>query len=367
MNEVERRLQLITRNTIEVVTPEELRERLEAGEEIRGYIGYEPSGLVHIGWLIWMFKVRDLVNAGVNFTVLEATWHAHINDKLGGDLDLIRKSTKIVRAVFEAIGVTEQHVKYVDAEELASDKNYWELVIKVAKNNTLHRIRRAMTIMGRRAEDAEIDASKVIYPMMQTADIFYLDLDIALGGMDQRKAHMLARDTAEKIGKKKPIAIHTPILTGLKGLGRMETGSKEKDEILAEIKMSKSKPEQTIFVHYPPEMIRKVIKKAYCPPRIVEFNPIIEINKYILFQQEDFTLIVERPEKYGGTVIYESYQKLEHDYINGKLHPADLKQATAEALIKFLEPIRAKLLSDKNIINIIKEIEKYYGIQTITI
>jgi len=358
----EERFKLITRNAQEVITNKELMEKLETGGKLKGYIGYEPSGLVHIGWLIWMFKVKDLVDAGVDFTVLEATWHAHINDKLGGDLDLIRKSTKIVRAVFEAIGVSEDKLHYIDAEDLASDKDYWALLIKVAKNNTLHRVKRAMTIMGRKAEEAEIDASKVLYPMMQVSDIFYLDLDIALGGMDQRKAHMLARDTAEKLGMKKPIAIHTPILTGLKGVGRMDVAGKDKDEILAEVKMSKSKPEYTIFVHYPPEKIREVIRRAYCPARQTEYNPVIEINKYLLFQQDGFKLVVERPAKYGGTVVYDSFEDLERDFREGKLHPADLKNATANALIDFLAPIRERLLSDKETLDTIITIEKYYGL-----
>jgi len=329
---------------------------------LKGYIGYEPSGIIHIGWLIWMRKVKDLVEAGIDFTVLEATWHAMINDKLGGNLDLIRKSSELIKAVFEAVGVPIEKIHFVDAEDLVSDKNYWAILLKVAKKNSLHRIRRALTIMGKKAEDAELDSSKIIYPLMQVTDIFYLDLDIALGGLDQRKAHMLARDTAEKLGFKKPIAIHTPILTGLGGAGRMETSKMDKDEIMASAKMSKSKPQQTIYIHYKPDTIRMLIKKAYCPKGVVEFNPILEINKYLLFTQENFKLIVERPEKYGGTIIYDSYEKLEEDYRNGLLHPADLKQATAEALIKMLEPIREKLLSKPRIIQILKELEPFHNI-----
>ncbi|RLF21365.1 MAG: tyrosine--tRNA ligase, partial [Thermoprotei archaeon] len=72
----------------EVITKEELAEALS--EKTKGYIGFEPSGLVHIGWLIWAWKVQDLVEAGVDMTVLAATWHAWINDKLGGEMDRIK-------------------------------------------------------------------------------------------------------------------------------------------------------------------------------------------------------------------------------------------------------------------------------------
>ncbi len=353
--DLERRLDLITRNTLEVVTVGDLREKLEAGAKLKGYIGFEPSGLIHIGWLVWMFKVRDLVEAGVDFIVLEATWHAMINDKLGGDLERIRRAARLVRKTLEAVGVPPSSVRFVDAENLVSDKDYWALVLRVLKSTTLARMRRALTIMGRRAEEAELDTSKLVYPAMQVSDIFYMDLDVALGGMDQRKAHMLARDLAPKLGFRKPVALHTPLITGLAGGKRMEAG--DIDDVYAAVKMSKSKPENTILVHDPPETVRAKVRKAYCPARVVEFNPIIEIAKYLLFSRPGFRLHVERPAKYGGPVTYASYNELERDFTEGRLHPLDLKNAVAEALIQLLEPLRSKLLTDPEARSVIEELE----------
>jgi len=213
----EEKLKIAVRNTVEVVTLEELSKLLVENPKPKGYIGFEPSGLIHIGWLVWMYKVKDLVDIGVDFYILEATWHAYINDKLGGDLELIRKAARYTRKALEAIGVDVGKIHFVDAEELVSDKEYWSILLKSAKKTTLARVKRALTIMGRTADEAETDFSKLIYPLMQVSDIFYLDLDIALGGLDQRKAHMLARDIAEKIGRKKVVVIHTPIVSGLLG------------------------------------------------------------------------------------------------------------------------------------------------------
>ncbi len=69
--------------------------------------------------------------------------------------------------------------------------------------------------MGRSAEEGEKDFSKFIYPSMQVADIFYMDMDLAYGGLDQRHAHMLCRDVASKLKLKAPLAVHTPLLPGL--------------------------------------------------------------------------------------------------------------------------------------------------------
>ena len=54
--------------------------------------------------------------------------------------------------------------------------------------------------MGRHEDSSEEDLSKFYYPALQAADIFEMDIDVALGGMDQRKAHMYMRDVADKWG-----------------------------------------------------------------------------------------------------------------------------------------------------------------------
>ncbi|MEM2024772.1 MAG: tyrosine--tRNA ligase [Desulfurococcaceae archaeon] len=359
--DVETKLNIAIRNAAEVITREDLTKIISEVERPRGYIGFEPSGLVHLGWLVWMFKVRDLVDIGVDFYILEATWHALINDKLGGDIDLIRKAARYTREVLQAIGVEPSRVHFVDAEELVSDKDYWGTLVKIAKKTSLARVRRTLTIMGRTSDEAETDFSKLVYPLMQVTDIFYLKLDIALGGLDQRKAHMLARDLAERLGFAKPVAIHTPIISSLHGPAKKKPPAGqdvEVDELVAEAKMSKSKPETAIFIHDQPSEIKSKVLEAYCPPRIVEFNPIIEINRHILFQQPGFKLHVERPSAHGGPIDISSARELEELYAQGKIHPLDLKNATAESLVKFLGEVQKRLFSSSEAVSLLEELSK---------
>jgi tyrosyl-tRNA synthetase len=346
--DVETRLTIVKRNAMEVITEEELRRVFEEDRKLKGYIGFEPSGVFHIGWLIWAYKFKDLVDAGVEMILFAATWHAWINDKLGGKMDLIRAAAKHVVKVLEAIGINMSKVRVVYAEELVNDIGYWEKVLKIAKHTSLSRVKRALTIMGRKASEAELDFSKLIYPLMQVADIFHMDLDIALGGMDQRKAHMLARDVAEKLGYKKPIAIHTPLLPSLKGVARMET-SLEVDEYFSEIKMSKSKPEEAIFITDSDEEIVKKIRGAFCPPKEVDANPIMALARYIIFAQGDRRFVIERKPEYGGAIEVHSYSELEKLYREGALHPLDLKNAVANELIKIVKPIRSVLQTERDL------------------
>lgn len=321
---------LVTRNTEEVVTEDDLRALLEE-DEPRAYIGFEPSGTAHVGWMITANKVRDLVDAGFDVSILLADWHAHINDKLGGDLEDIQACGAYMEEVFTALGVPRDDVTYVYASDYVDDDEYWATVIRVAKASTLNRVKRAMSIMGRKAEDAEVDYSKTLYPVMQVADIFYNDWHLAYGGMDQRHAHMLARDAASKLDWWKPVAIHTPLLPSLSESGeRMDP---------TEIKMSKSDPSSGIFLHDTREDVQEKVKGAYCPQGQVEGNPVLLLAKHVVLPRLP-ELVVERPEKYGGNLTFTSYDELAEAYADG-LHPLDLKNAVAEGVNTILDDVRA--------------------------
>lgn len=312
----------LLRNVEEVVTKEEFLN-LRGGV---AYLGFEPLWPIHVGWLVWAYKLAELKEAGFDVVVLVATWHGWINDK--GTLEELRSHGEKVKAVLDKVG----RFKYVYGDEIARDPRYWELVVRVAKETSLARVRRAIPVMGRRAEEVELDFSKLLYPVMQVADIFYLGVDVAVGGMDQRRAHMLARDVAEKLGFKKPVALHTPIITSLSGTGRMEGTHRELDEVYAMYKMSKSKPQSAIFITDSEEEIKKKIWAAYCPPRETRFNPVFEIAAYLLIPYAG-------PLEVSGR-RYESADALERDYGEGVVTPQVLKEAVASALAALLSKLR---------------------------
>ncbi len=328
--DLEERLELVLHNTDEVVTEDELKELLLQKENPSAYIGFEPSGLMHVGQgMVCAEKIKELQRVGFTVKILLADWHAYINDKLGGDIDTIKVCGEYIKDCFIAMGVDKEKTRFIFASELMDRMGYWERMLRVAKSNTVARIKRAVDIMGRDMEEAEADSSMLIYPSLQATDIFELGVDVAYAGIDQRRAHMLARDTADKLGWPKPIALHTPILSSLKGEGRMDSSDK---------KMSKSDPESCIFVHDGPEEIREKVNKAYCPKE-VKGNPIMEMCRYIIFPNKN-ELKIERPEKWGGDLHYDSYSELEEDYLEERLHPADLKKAVAGTLSDMLNPVR---------------------------
>ena len=83
------------------------------------------------------------------------------------------------------------------------------------------------------------------------------------------------------------------------------------------------------------------LRRGSVTKELIENNPILEIAKHVVFHEFD-TLSVERPEKFGGNVSYDNFESLESDFSQKKLHPADLKQAVGESLVKIVSPVRDK-------------------------
>ncbi len=331
--DLEKRIELILREpTEEVITKEELRNLLETKEKPVAYDGFEPSGLLHLGTgLLRAFKLQDFIDAKIDFIIYIADWFAYLNNKLGGDIEKIKKCGEYFIEGWRACGVDTSKIKIIWCSDVIKDPEYWEIFLKISKTVTLKRTLRAVTIAGRREADVK-NPSLLIYPLMQATDIFILNnkkgVDICQLGMDQRKVNMLAREIAPKLGRKPPVCVHHHLLLGLQVGEKM--GKTEE-----ELKMSKSKPMSAIFIHDTDEEIKSKIRKAFCPPS-VENNPILEILRYIIFRKFD---TIEIKTKHGRD-SFSSYQEVEKVYINGEIHPLDLKISVSESLCKILKPIR---------------------------
>lgn len=336
--DVTEKIRLVTREpTEEVVTQEELLNLFNTNSQPKHYIGLEISGFMHLGSLILTgFKINDFIKAGVKCTVFLADWHTYLNNKLGGDWDKIRMVSKYYADAFKMFC---PGVEIVEGSQLyESKRDYWLNLVKFSKNMSLERTMRSLTIMGRSTEKDKIDLGQLFYPPMQAVDIHTMDLDIVHAGMDQRKIHMLVREIFPKMKWKVPVAVHHHILAGL---GEPEPAS-DSDSDFVSSKMSKSKSASGIFVHDTDEEINSKFKKAWCPEGMVEKNPVLEISKYIIFHKFN-EITVERPEKFGGNVTYTSYQDLQEDFAQKKLHPSDLKATVSKYVTEIIRPIREKI------------------------
>ena len=336
--DIKERVGLVTREpTEEVVTQEELRALLEAKSHPNHYIGLEISGFLHLGSLVLTgFKINDFIKAGIHSTVFLADWHTYINDKLGGDWNKIRKISEYYAEAFKFFC---PGVNIVLGSDLYSrTDNYWENFVRFSKHMTLARTMRSLTIMGRGEGEKNLDLSQLLYPPMQSVDIKALDLDLVHAGMDQRKIHMLVREIFPKLGWKVPVVVHHHLLPGLAEPSKAGLDENAVEDVKISSKMSKSKPTSGILIHDDEKTISDKIAKAFCPVGVAEGNPVLELVRYVVFHQ-DGEFLVERPSKYGGSTSYSNYKEVEQDFVAKKIHPMDLKNATATYVNKIIEPV----------------------------
>ncbi|MBT3941040.1 tyrosine--tRNA ligase [Candidatus Woesearchaeota archaeon] len=346
---------LIARAPVEeIFKPEDLKKLLASKIQLKHYIGFEISGLIHLGTgLMAGAVIADLQKAGVQCSIFLADWHSWINNKLGGDMATIQRVAvgyfkEGMKISAKIMGADTSKIKFVLGSQLYHNNDlYWQTMIDVAKHMSVGRAKRSITIMGRK-EGEDHDLAKYFYPPMQVADIFAQGLHIAHAGMDQRKAHVVARDVALKIstnplivkGKQiKPVTIQHHLVLGLQKPPMWPVPKDKLQEIWSTMKMSKSIPDSAVFIHDSEADIRRKMEKAFCPAGEVGFNPVLDWTKHIVFRCRP-KLVIKRPEKFGGNITFNSYSDLTRAYGQNKIHPMDLKNAVAEALVEILKPAR---------------------------
>jgi tyrosyl-tRNA synthetase len=311
--DVKKKLELIKRNSVEVINEDKLEGSLKEKKPVV-YCGYEPSGDLHIGHLVTILKLKDFEDAGFKVKILLADWHAWLNKK--GDWDFIADQVKKWKASFKKVGLKDPEV--IVGTSFQKKPEYMQDVFELASGSTLNRGVRAMQGVARDIDHAKV--TQIIYPFMQVVDMKSLGVNVVVAGLEQRKIHMIAVESLKDIGFEVPSFVHTPLIPSLKGEG----------------KMSSSDGGGLISVKDSRKDIEGKIAKAFCPEG--EENPVLDITKILIFPTFG-KLGIKRDKKFGGDVKYDSYEKLEKDFLSKKLHPIDLKKAVGEKLADLFEKI----------------------------
>lgn len=331
----------------ECIQEDELRALLATKEHPICYDGFEPSGRMHIAQgLLKALNVNKLTGIGCKFIFWVADWFAFMNNKMGGDLDKIKIVGKYMIEVWKAVGMDMEHVEFKwSSDEINKNPNeYWMRVMDIAQANTISRIKRCATIMGRKESD-EMSAAQIMYPCMQCADIFFLKVDICQLGMDQRKVNMLVReycDTKKNASSNEVRTLRKPIILSHHMLMGLQQGQE---------KMSKSDPASAIFMEDSEEEVNKKIKKAHCAPGNIDNNPVLEYARYIIFPKYGSITIANRP--------YNSSTKLEAAFIANEIHPKDLKMAVAAAINFAIEPVRQHFKNNKEANDLLQQVREF--------
>ena len=303
----------ISKDTAEIIEIDELKELLKKDKKV-AYVGFEPSGKIHLGHALTIKRMKALQDAGFDIKIFIADLHAYLNGK--GSLEEIRETAKYNTDCFRALGLSEDTEFILGSDRMNAD--FMFKVFELAQSVTIQRAQRSMAQISR---DETHTVAEAMYPLMQAVDIEDLEIDVAVGGMEQRKIHMLAREGLPKIGYKAPVCIHIPLIHGTDGSAKM---SSSKGNFIA--------------IDDTPEDIKKKINKSFCPTGVVEDNPVMELAHYYIFDEYE-KILIERPEKFGGNLELNE-EELISIYEKGELHPMDLKNTVSKYIAEILEPAR---------------------------
>lgn len=350
------RLKLMVNGAQEVVGLDHLISVLAGGpsmagdDVIRCYVGFEPSGTAHIGWKVLALRLRRLLDARANVMVFLADWHAWVNDKFSGDMAAIQTTARYMEDTFRALlghpeeGEGAGQLRFVWASTIMSDGDYWARVLRCSKGMTLAQVRKTFSIMGRDEASSDNDLSKFYYPAMQAADIGHMHIDLAIGGMDQRKAHMYMRDVSQRWGWRKATCLHTPIISGLNATGgRMET---------FDHKMSKSDPRGAILLHDDQAVMRKKMRKAYLDPAD-EHSPVYELAEHIVLPEQGVIHVTPNP-KFGEPSAWDDLDAFRAAVADGTLHPLDAKWGVADGLAAGLSSVASHFEAEPDLLEAVR-------------
>lgn len=328
--DLHKKLSLIKRNTAEIIGEDQLARLIEEKKKPVVYLGTAITGSPHIGYFVWALKLCDFLQAGFKVKILLADVHGALDNTPWSILDKrYAYYESIIPLLFEGLGTKSKEFEFVKGSTFQLKKEYILDVMKLATEVTVHDAMKAASEVVKMGDNPKL--SGLIYPLMQSLDEEYLKSDVQYGGLDQRKIFVLAGEALPKIGYEKRVHVMTPLIPGLVGK-----------------KMSSSIQGSKIDLLDPIENIKKKIQGAECEAGNPE-NGIMAFLENVIFTKKQDTqkaFIINRPEKFGGTLSYRTYMELERDFKEKKVHPLDVKNALTEELIALLAPIeknRAKL------------------------
>jgi len=334
--DVNEKLKLLKRNTQEIVTEEELIKLLKTKKQPAVYLGTAITGRPHVGYFLWVLKMADFLKAGFKVKLLLADMHGALDNC---PWELLEHRYKyyslVIPEMFKTIGADIKNFEIVKGSDFQLKDDYCFDVLRMSTYTSVHDCKKAASDVVKFGDNPKL--SGLIYPIMQAIDEQYLNVDIQYGGIDQRKILMFARENLPKIGYKPRIEFMTPLIPSLTEGGKMSASEKA-----SKIDLLDSEQE-----------IKKKINNAFCPEGAIENNGVLAFCEYILMtikQDIKKTFKIKRPEKFGGDIEYKSYEELEKDFKEKKLHPMDLKQALTEEIIKLLGPIRKRMKGKEELV-----------------
>ena len=229
--EVSRQLEIIKENVIDLVSEEELIEKIETSlrekRALRVKIGFDPTAKdLHLGHMVLLRKLRKLQDLGHYIYFIVGDFTAQIGDPSG---------KKELRPVLErhqieenAKTYTEQAFKILDRHKtkiIFNSEWYKEMKLSdflpLLSQYTVARMLERDDFSQRMEMKKPLSILEFIYPLIQGFDSVKISADIEFGGSDQKFNLIVGRHLQEVFHQPPQVIVTMPLLVGLDGKDKM--------------------------------------------------------------------------------------------------------------------------------------------------
>jgi tyrosyl-tRNA synthetase len=309
--DIDRQLELIKRGAVEIISEDELVEKLKTGRPLRIKAGFDPTAPdLHLGHTVLIQKMKQFQDLGHEVIFLIGDFTGRIGDPSGKSET--RKQLTNEEVIRNAETYKEQIFKILDPGRTVIEFNHHWLekmdaaaMIELSAKYTVARMLEREDFKQRYQGQQSISIHEFLYPLLQGYDSVVLSADVELGGTDQRFNLLIGRDLQREYGQSPQIILTMPLLEGTDGVQ----------------KMSKSLKNYIGINEVPEEM----------------FGKVMSISDDLMWRY--YELLSDRG--------LEEISATRNNVQNGRLHPMEAKKSLAEELVaRFHGPAAARAARD---------------------
>ncbi len=333
--DIERQIEVIKRGAVDLVTEEELRERLKKAQAenrpLRVKLGLDPTAPdLHLGHTVVLQKLKQFQELGHTAIFLIGDFTGMIGDPTG------RIETRPALSKEELLANAETYKKQVfkildpEKTEIRFNSEWFEAMnasdmIRLCAKYTMARMMEREDFRNRFQNNIPISIHEFLYPLVQGYDSVALRADVELGGHDQIFNLYVGRDLQRAYGQEAQIIVTVPLLEGIDGVN----------------KMSKSY-NNYVGIDEPPDVM---------------FGKLMSISDELMLKYYELL----------SDITIEELNALKEGIKNGTIHPKDAKVRFAKEIIARFHSKDAAEAAHINFEKVFKEKEIPEDIETIEV
>ncbi|ERF78690.1 tyrosine--tRNA ligase [Gallibacterium anatis] len=227
MTDINQVLAELKRGVDEVLSEEDLIEKLKENRPLKIKLGADPTAPdIHLGHTVVLNKLRQFQQLGHEVYFLIGDFTGMVGDPSGKNTtrppltreDVLRNAETYKQQIYKILDPEKTHVVFNSSwlSELGT-----EGMIRLASQYTVARMLERDDFKKRFSNHQSIAIHEFIYPLLQGYDSVALEADVELGGTDQKFNLLVGRELQKARGLKPQVAITLPLLEGLDGEKKM--------------------------------------------------------------------------------------------------------------------------------------------------